>query len=378
MKIRRQSFLVLCGALFAAGAAAQPSPPPPSPATPSDVYIPAEPVSRTPPSYPPSAISDGREGWVRVSFIISEKGEVIEPMIEDSSSKDFDANTLRAIKSWRYKPATVGGKPVEQSMVETTIVYQLDNAKGASPQFVKKYRAVYPMIAAKNLTEAAPLMQEIEKGDLNYYAQAWLWWLKYLYLDATGTAEPDALVGSLRKALGSSPTKDDDYLQPDVYVVASQRLYALMLRVGDFSGAVAVFERLKVSKAAKRSKLYSDVIAALEPSYRKIMSLVEGDGVLQQTARVDEHNYWVHRMLRRSFGLGDVRGGKLDVVDVRCTRANRRFVSLPENAVLKIPDTWGDCSVYIKGDEGATFAFEEYPAAYANTVDPAQIAPAKE
>jgi len=70
--------------------------------------------------------------------------------------------------------------PVEQSMVETTIVYQLEAAKGASPQFVKKYRAVYPMIAAKNLTEAGPLMQEIEKGDLNYYAQAWLWWLKYL------------------------------------------------------------------------------------------------------------------------------------------------------------------------------------------------------
>src|SRR5438876_715468 len=109
-------------------------------------------------------------------------------------------------------------------MVETTIRYQLQDAKGASPQFVKKYRAVYPMIVAKNLTEAGPLMQELEKGDLNYYAQAWLWWLKYLYLEATGTAEPDALVGALRKALGSSGTKDDDYLPPDVYVAASQRL----------------------------------------------------------------------------------------------------------------------------------------------------------
>ena len=80
----------------------------------------------------------------------------------------------------------------------------------------------------------------------------------------------------------------------------------------------------------------------------------------------------------RSFAFGDVQGGKLDVVDVRCTRANRRFVALPENAVLKIPDTWGDCSVYIKGVEGTEFTFDEYPAEYANAIDPAQVAPTKE
>ena len=375
MKIRWRSSLVFCGALFAVGAAAQPAP---SPDGRADVYIPAEPLKRTPPSYPQNALIDRREGWVRVSYIISEEGEVIEPMIEDSSSADFDAATLRAIKSWRYKPATVGGKPVEQSMVETTIRYKMQDAKGASAQFVKKYRAAYPMIAAKNLAEAGALVQELEKGELNYYEQAWLWWLKFVYLDATGTAEPNALIGSLRKALGSSEAKDYDYLEPDVLVAASQRLYVLQARGGDFSGAVTTFERLEASKTAKRSKLYKDAIASLEPNYRQVMSLVAGTNVLRQTARVDEHDYWVHRMLRRSFALGDVKGGKLDVVDVRCTRANRRFVSLPENAVLKIPDTWGDCSVYIKGVEGTTFTFDEYPAGYANAVDPAQVAPTKE
>jgi hypothetical protein len=31
-----------------------------------------------------------------------------------------------------------------------------------------------------------------------------------------------------------------------------------------------------------------------------------------------------------------------------------------------VPASWGDCRVYIKGDVGATFAFEEYPEGYAN------------
>jgi len=373
--IRWQSSLVLCGALFAAGAAAQPAAVSDGR---NDVYVTAEPLKRTPPNYPSSALSDRREGWVTVSYIISEEGEVIEPMIEDSSSADFDAATLRAIKSWRYKPATLGGRPIEQSMVQTTIYYKIQDAKGASAKFVKKYRSMYPLIAAKNFAEAGPLLQELDQGELNFYEEAWLWWLKYVYLDATGTADPDALIAALRKALGSSGNENDDYLEPDVFVAASQRLYVLQARAGDVSGAVAAFKRLEASKTAKRSKLYKDVVASFEPSYREIMSLVAGDKVLRQTARVDEHSYWVHRMLRRSFGFGDVQGGKVEVVDVRCTRANRRFVSLPENAVLKIPDTWGDCSVYVKGVEGTKFTFDEYPATYATAVDPEQIAPTNE
>jgi TonB family protein len=366
--------LMLYSALVAAPLGAQE--PAPAPSGIGDIYIPAEPLNRSAPTYPASSLSSRREGWVLVSFIISEEGEVIEPMIEDSSNPDFDAPTLRAIRKWRYKPATVDGTPVEQSMVQTMIRYKLADAKGASSSFVKKYRAAYALIAAKNVAEAAPLVQELEKGEQNYYETAWFWWLKYAYLDTMGTAQPEALMQALDKALGSSETEDDAYLQPDVFVAASQRLYAMRARSGDLSGALAVYERLKASNTAKRSKLYKDVVASLEPSHSEILSLVAGPRVLRQTARVDEHNYWVHRMLRRSFALADVRNGKLDVVDVRCSRANRRFVSLPENAVLKIPDTWGDCGVYVKGDEGTTFAFEEYPAGYADAADPAQLAPA--
>ena len=371
--LSRRVALVLCGALLAAAAAAQE---PASP--PDDIYIPAEPLDRAAPNYPARALNNRREGWVRVSFIISEEGEVIEPMIEDSSHPDFDESALRAIERWRYRPATIGGRPVEQSMVETMIRYKIQEANGATPKFTQQYRKIYALIAANNVAEAGPLLQELEAGPLNFYEEAWFWWMKYVYLDATGTAEPAAQMEALSKALGSSDREDDVYLPPDVYVAASQRLLLLRARDGDFSGAVTVFQRLTASKTARKSKVFNDVVASLEPVYREITGLVAGPTVLKQTARVAEHDYWVHRMLRRSFAVGDVQGGELDVVDVRCTRANRRFVSLPEDAVLKIPDTWGDCSVYIKGDIGTTFAFEEYPDGFASAADPAQVAPTLE
>jgi TonB family protein len=377
MKNYQRVFPLLSSALFVVAAAAQ-EPTAPAIAR-GDAYTPAEPTRRVPPTYPMRALSRGREGWAKVSFIIGEDGAVIEPMIEDSSHPDFDEPTLEAIEKWRYKPATLDGKPIEQSMVQTIIRYQLETGSGvtsgATPKFVKTYRQIYDLIAAKNLAEAGPLLQELEEGHVNFYEEAWLWWMKYVYLDATGTADPTALEQALRKSLGSSEKAYDDYLRPDVYVQAYQRLFVVRARSGDLSGAVMAYEQLKASKTAQSSKLYAQVLASLEPVHSEIMGVVKGPNVLRQAARVEEHDYWVHRMLRRSFAIGDVQGGDLDVVDVRCTRTNRRFVSLPKDAVLKIPDSWGDCGVYIKGDVGTTFLFEEYPDSYANGVDPAQVAP---
>lgn len=366
MNICERACLMLCTVLFGTGLAAQEVGSPPG----GPAYIPAQPLERDPPDYPARALDKGREGWALVSFIISEDGDVIEPMIEESSSPVFDEPTLRAIRQWRYKPATLGGKPVEQSMVETIIRYQLAKTKGASSRFIEKYRAIRHLITKRKLAEANASLKALKDGELNYYEIAWFWWLAYVYLDATGKAEPEALEDALQRALGSS--EDDEYLEPAVFVAASEQLYALRLRGNDFSGAVTVFERLEASQTAKRAKSYKDAVAALQPTYDKIMQLVSGPDIFRQKARIGEHNYWVHKMLRRSFAFGDVQGGKIELVDVRCTRANRRFVSIPKNAVLKIPDTWGDCSVYMKGDVGTSFSLN------ADTVDPGQVAPTKE
>jgi hypothetical protein len=60
-----------------------------------------------------------------------------------------------------------------------------------------------------------------------------------------------------------------------------------------------------------------------------VVGIVQGPKVVRQTARVEENDYWVHRMLPRSFAVADVERGILSVVDVRCTRQNRRFRSCP-------------------------------------------------
>lgn len=366
MNIRR--YALLCCFSFVVPVAAQDAPSASAPV--ASVYVPASPLERERPRYPSRAYSQRREGWAQVSFVISKEGEVIEPMIERSSHADFDQPTLRAIRGWRYQPATVDGEPVEQSMVQTIIRYQLDGTDGASGVFVAKFRRIDSLIRDGKLEEAESLIAELEQGQLNFYEVAWLGWLWSVYLDTKGDADPEALKRSLGRALIESETGVGSYLEPDVFVLASQRLYALHVESAEYGSAVTVFEHLQAATDAQReSKLYGDVLASLGDVQRRIMQLVAGPRVMRLTGRIDSSSYyWVHRLLRREFALGDVQGGYLELVDVRCSQATRRFPATAD-ATFKIPESWGDCSVYIKGDAGATFAFEEYPSSAVNAVE---------
>jgi hypothetical protein len=72
------------------------------------------------------------------------------------------------------------------------------------------------------------------------------------------------------------------------------------------------------------------------------------------------HEYWVHDLLRRSFSLSRV-AGNVESVDIRCTRGTKRYDTFAEGDVWHVPESWGECGVYIKGTPGTTLALEEHP-----------------
>jgi len=50
---------------------------------------------------------------VKVSFIIGADGRVHSPLILQSAGPVGDRNVLRAVRTWRYRPATCNGVPTE-------------------------------------------------------------------------------------------------------------------------------------------------------------------------------------------------------------------------------------------------------------------------
>jgi len=103
-----------------------PSPPGPvdiEPTKPVPVPVPAPPVRRDAvmdsrselqPAYPASEQSSGKEGTVVVRILIGADGRV-ESVEKVRATNDafFRAAERHALRSWRFRPATVDGRPVE-------------------------------------------------------------------------------------------------------------------------------------------------------------------------------------------------------------------------------------------------------------------------
>jgi TonB family protein len=322
-------------------------------------YLGPVPIERTAPYYPFESVRDGKEGWVDVSFIISPDGKVVEPMIEDSTGvRVFEAAALKAVKNWRYKPATLNGEPVEQSMTRTIIRFEIPGyPKAARPNLVAAYRKIQDHLNKRELDQAKALLDDLESaGRVNLYEDAWFWWLEYLYMDAAGGTSPEQQSEVLTRAIGS----DDNYLLPDPLVMCTVRLFTLRVRAQQYASALSLAERLGKNKEAKKSQYYTQAVAAMDGTKREIDALVAGETTIKVDAKIGGFDYWVHGLLRRSFSITDI-NGELDAVEVRCSKRNARYDSVAGEHTWTIPASWGNCGAYIKGTPGTTFAFYEHP-----------------
>ena len=66
------------------------------------------------PEYPAELKAGGEKAWVRVRYIIDEKGVVTEPEALGGDER-FYAAALAAITRWKYEPGTRRGQPVPVS-----------------------------------------------------------------------------------------------------------------------------------------------------------------------------------------------------------------------------------------------------------------------
>ncbi len=70
-------------------------------------------VSSTDPVYPAAALRDRVEGWVELSFTITETGIVRDIEVVDSAPRGvFESAASDALGSWRFKPRIANGLPV--------------------------------------------------------------------------------------------------------------------------------------------------------------------------------------------------------------------------------------------------------------------------
>jgi len=308
----------------------------------------AQSISKIAPKYPIEAARKNQEGWVRLSYVVKEDGSVDLPIIEDSSGlKSFEKAAKRAVKLWKFDPATRNGETIEQCQNSVQLDFKMNKTThGASRQFVRQYRKIIKLINDKDLVEAKNALAELEnKPRQNFYEDNFFFSVKASYFQAIGDQRQELL--NLKKLIPVGKY----YLPKEAYVYSVVRAFQLALLNNELSSTLYYYDKLKQFDEK------NERVTALTPYIEKINELINSTDHLFVKAQINEREHWNHYLARKSFTFTNVEG-KLDSVDIRCDNHYSSY-PLEQQKEWQIPARWGKCQLFVKGEQGATFDLVE-------------------
>ncbi len=309
----------------------------------------AELISRDESKYPRIARKLGKEGWVILSFVISEDGRVIDTIVEDSSGyTPFEKAAIKHVETSQYKPALSNGKPTEQCHTKIKYLFELkDIEPGVNRAFLKRYRRIVKLIESGNMDEADKIIEELKEQSINNLTEdAWFWWIKSIYHQKKG--EKNQTYESLLRAIAYEGV----YLPEDIYFAALTQLYVAEVNAAQYAIALETFS--KIEDANKEDVL----IDTLQKNAQKIREIIESKNTMIINASISDEGLWTYKLNRREFSFGNV-SGEIDKFEIRCDKYRQVFKFSNENT-WKTPESWGECYIYVYGDQNTIFNLNEY------------------
>ena len=85
------------------------------------------PLYRVNPSYPISYARNGRDGYTKMTFDISESGFVTNIKVTESSGELFSKESIAALEKWRYAPKFENGEAITAEGLEVQLDYKIEN-----------------------------------------------------------------------------------------------------------------------------------------------------------------------------------------------------------------------------------------------------------
>jgi len=309
------------------------------------------PIKREPAKYPAKAMREGRSGWARYSFVIEKNGRVSNIVeIESSGSKDLSRAGLKALKKWKYQPAMENGQPIQQCVNSVQLSFSLNRGMdGVKKRFMAKYKLAVEAFSAKEYSRLEAFISEMDDSD---------------YLDVTEnnmlnalSAEYAGVLGKKRKqlrhlkniSLPTQPTKTSNEYKLSIL----HKRFLLSVELNKLHSAYSLYNQLKAMDGTKDSLAkYDNIIAKMD-------EFIEGPQEIIVDANISNRDFWRYRLVRNEFSLANIEGS-LNKLDIRC--ANKRHVySVEDNNTWTIPKAWKNCSIFVYGEDNASFKLIEHP-----------------
>ncbi|GAB3029487.1 hypothetical protein GCM10027098_28240 [Bowmanella dokdonensis] len=313
-----------------------------------ETVVNAKPLERIHPKYPVLAAKSGKEGWVRLSYVIRADGSVDNLIVEDSSGeRDFEREAMRAIRQWTYEPAVQDGKPIEQCQNKVQMDFALQKGpEGVTRRFLSRARKIQDALENGQLDAARVQLDLIKDSPKwNLYEDAWYWMLDARYQEHKGNEKAELV--SIGRALMSERLPEPNRLY------LAQRRFQLEVASNRLADALETFERIE------QLDQDGEVTAVLRPYAKQLRQILDGEELVVVDGNIGQRLTWQHKLSRSQFSLVD-NEGDLESVEVRCQNQYSTYKAVTD-VIWKIPPAWGQCSVYLRGEENASFKLLELP-----------------
>jgi len=317
----------------------------------------ALPIDKVRPKFPRNAATNGREGWVIVSYVVTTKGRVSDPLVQDSSGiPAFEKAALKAVKKWQYEPATYNGVPVEQCHTTHKITFAIEDNAGARDFFVRGYGEASELLVNSDPEGAQEILTRLmQKDGLNLYETARAWLLQAAIADARGDRE-ETLRSYYRAGVSNG-----EWMEPEVQAQLLRAIFIMEVGNRDYAAAMKAYESL-----AAMPQYAPEDLVEIENAAAEIQAQVASSATLSTPGLLERHGsgedvdpIWYYSPLRRTIAFDKIEG-KASNFELRCEWRRYRDKVDPAR-VWRIPESWGDCQIIVFGQEGTRFKLLELP-----------------
>ena len=285
-----------------------------------------------------------------MSYVINEQGKVKDVIVMDSAGdRSFRRSAKNALSRWSFTPAkNQQNESITSCKNSVRLDFRMSNG-GASRKFVKLLKASFDALKEKNEVELEKYITKMDQYKKKNIADlAWSEYIKMLAAILKGDEE-QAYAKAQKSAQSISTFSESaslDILQNLIRFQISRQLY---------HNVKQNYKKLDEynSEYAKSVKVF------YQPYIEEINAFIETDKHISVKGGITE-SYWHHQLVRSSFSIENIKG-ELYELEVRCDKKHSSF-SIEADDVFTIPKSWGECSLFIKGDKNATFDLFEISA----------------
>ena len=297
------------------------------------------------PVYPHGRLIAGEESWVQLNFMVDSEGKPYEFVVTDSIGDNaFKNAAIRAVKQWRYRPASYNGKNIDAGARQKVIFQIEDQPKAVTRKFARIQNQLREAITEDDKDSADKFMRMLDRErKLTLYEDAAFNFSKYEYLSKWGTEEEQ--LKALDRAIANETV--DNYLPTEAFAFALGRQLPLLLKKRDYQRAYQTYQKLIRQDLDEEAKSWLAGIAAALDELKNNQVAYDVEAAIPDSAS------WNIELFKDEFWLEDVEGRVVEL-KLRCL-GEMRIIRFEPGIKYKVENHYGICSLEVLGDEETTF-----------------------